>query len=587
MMVRDSIRDGNLVVGHLLAGVMSVFIDEAHLFENTARGDQISWLLARLRRITQLSEGKQEPNGCLHICAGSATIGEPNALASRLLGAGASAVVASSHRKITFFDNNGAWVSLEPSLCTTVLRELLPLAADSLEVHVEERVWEALASLDDGERMRKALVFVPSRQLCDLVSARLTQVLPKRRQIKVLAHHGSLAKEVREQAEHAFMGTRDAVLVATTTLEVGIDIGDVDFVVQVGAPSGTRSLLQRIGRGGRKSGVTRVLSIPRSRMEALAVASMLLDGRDGKLEPEHHARRWSVFVQQAASFVAQAGLQGRRRSDVIELVQDVWADEDSASLSLDRLIESGHFREDRGRLLLDGEWADLFAPGALGMHANFSAAGGVPVVDGASGEVLAYVGSWSTAGSDVPLGGRRWDVERTDEAFIVKPKDAEGLIETGFRYAARRAPTGRWFASHVRRGLGLSDRDAPTLATPEWGEIWLHFGGTAYEALILRLFSEFRAIGELSGLAIQGIPDVPAIRNLSLHKVRTVVEAGALELETFLELGVHQADLPDQVRRDVVAKVVGVAKFHQWLLARRMRRIVRGDPLWTGISALL
>ena len=116
---------------------------------------------------------------------------------------------------------------------------------------------------------------------------------------------------------------RDAVLVATTTLEVGVEIGDFDLVVLIGAPPGTRSLLQRIGRAGRRIGSTRVLALPRTAVEQAALASMLIAARDGRLEPEGYARRWSVFVQQAASFVAQGRPRGRKRSHLVELSTNV------------------------------------------------------------------------------------------------------------------------------------------------------------------------------------------------------------------------------------------------------------------------
>ena len=109
--------------------------------------------------------------------------------------------------------------------------------------------------------MRKALVFVPTRRLCDTFSAHLSGALPRRRELEVFAHHGSLSRNRRERAEHGFASARDAVLIATTTLEVGVDIGDVDLVALIGAPPDTRSLLQRIGRAGRRIGRTRVLEM--------------------------------------------------------------------------------------------------------------------------------------------------------------------------------------------------------------------------------------------------------------------------------------------------------------------------------------
>ena len=97
-------------------------------------------------------------------------------------------------------------------------------------------------------------------------------------------------------AEQEFSRSRDAVLVATTTLEVGIDIGDVDVVAVVGAPPDTSSLLQRIGRSGRRSGHVRVVPIVRGPIEGRALCSMLDAACRGSLDPAPQARLWSVFV---------------------------------------------------------------------------------------------------------------------------------------------------------------------------------------------------------------------------------------------------------------------------------------------------
>jgi ATP-dependent Lhr-like helicase len=137
------------------------------------------------------------------------------------------------------------------------------------------------------------------------------------------AHHGSLDRSIREFAEEEFSRSRDAVLVATTTLEVGIDIGDVDVVAVIGAPPDTSSLLQRIGRSGRRSGRVRVLPIVRTAIEGRAIASMLDAACRGTLDVAPQARLWSVFVQQAASHTIQGRKRGRRRADLLTLAQSV------------------------------------------------------------------------------------------------------------------------------------------------------------------------------------------------------------------------------------------------------------------------
>ena len=266
MLVRDARLQAGRMVEHLLAGVMAVFVDEAHLFDGTARGDQLMWLLGRLRRLRRLNVERAtsvQPLA-LHLCAGSATVSDPEGLAGRLLGTEAEVVRVEGTREVEVFgppDASG-WFPLEPSMEVATLRDrLAPVPSAEFAEEAGRRIWQALSS--DGGSMRKALVFVPTRQLCDTFSAHLSGVLPRRRALTVFAHHGSLSRNRRERAERGYASARDAVLVATTTLEVGVDIGDVDLVALVGAPPDTRSLLQRIGRAGRRIGRTRVLALPR------------------------------------------------------------------------------------------------------------------------------------------------------------------------------------------------------------------------------------------------------------------------------------------------------------------------------------
>ena len=589
MLVRDAQRKAGKVIDHLLAGVSAVFIDEAHLFDGTVRGDQLRWLLGRLRRLRRL--GAEQHQGLLQVCAGSATVGAPDDLARRLLGPEAVAVRVPGTREIEVFgpSDNPVWFPLEPSLCVTSLRDRLELAPIAgFDGQAERRIWQALSSVGSVS-MRKVLVFVPTRKLSDTLSAHLAYALPRRRNLKVLAHHGSLARERREEAEWIFASTSDTVLVATTTLEVGVDIGDVDMVALIGAPPSTRSLLQRIGRAGRRIGRTRVLVLPRNRVEQAALASMLLSARDGILASERYARRWSVFVQQTASFVAQGRPRGRRRSDVLDLAEDVWPEEsnDTANAILEYLLGAERLIENRGRFTLGESWADAFDQGASGMHANLSSSGGVPVVDASTGEIIARVGGPPDTTKDIALGGQRWDVSYVDGELLLKPKDA-GPVREGLKYTSRSAPTGLEYAVHVRRGLGFEALDAPFFNSPD-GPIWLHFGGSAYQTLLCCVLPTLRPAGAWGGLAINGVPggsvlDEIAMQEDALHRAVDKIFA---DLEPLVAVGPYQRDLPDHCRRKVVEELVDISAFQHWLRTRRLWEITRSDPHWNRLHAML
>ena len=102
----------------------------------------------------------------------------------------------------------------------------------------------------------------------------------------VFVSHWSLSRDDRLQAERAFSETRDCVIVATSTLELGIDVGDLDRVIQIGAPATVASLLQRIGRTGRRAGTTRnCLFLATSEMELLQALALIRLALDGWVEP--------------------------------------------------------------------------------------------------------------------------------------------------------------------------------------------------------------------------------------------------------------------------------------------------------------
>ena len=595
MLVRDARLGAGVVVDHLLAGVMSVFVDEAHLFDGTARGDQLSWLLGRLRRLRRLHVERVTGSRtlALQICAGSATVSNPEGLAGRLLGTDAEVVRAEGTREIEVFGppEASSWFPLEESMEVATLRDRLkPVPSSEFTEEAARRIRDALSN--DRDCMRKALVFVPTRRLCDTFSAQLSDLLPRRREIEVFAHHGSLSRNRRERAERGFASVRDAVLVATTTLEVGVDIGDVDLVALIGAPPDTRSLLQRIGRAGRRIGRTRVLALPRSEIEQAALASMLLSARDGVLEPWGYGRRWSVFVQQTASFVAQGRPRGRRRSDLLDLANDVWPEEPAgtADAIVENLLSTECLVEHHGRLALGESWADIFDEGGRGIHANLdSSGGGIPVVDVSTGETVAHVAQRPAEDRDLALGGQRWDVQEGGGGeILLKPKSAGGTRE-GFRYAARSAPTGLEYAVHVRRGLGLSDSDAPVLDSPD-GRIWLHFGGSGFQTLLCALVPDIRPIGGLAGLAVAGDRiDGTLLGELASGTARLdhAVESHFADLEPVLSVGPFQRHLPDECRRRVVVDLFDVPAFRRWLTTRRVWEMAGNDPRWTRVQAAL
>ena len=114
-----------------------------------------------------------------------------------------------------------------------------------MSAEVWEQVYDRLAELIDAHRT--TLIFVNTRRLAERVTRHLFERVGAD---KVSAHHGSLAKEHRFEAERRLQSGSLKAMVATASLELGIDIGDVDLVCQLGSPRSIAAFLQRVGRSG-------------------------------------------------------------------------------------------------------------------------------------------------------------------------------------------------------------------------------------------------------------------------------------------------------------------------------------------------
>lgn len=207
----------------LLGGVRAVVMDEAHALAGSDRGGH---LMALLERISRLS-GRD-----LQRVALSATVGNPEALLGWLSG---------SSRRPQRVVRGGVQNIQGVSGGATEMPVLSLDYVGSLE-----NAALVISALGRGE---KRLVFVESRRDAEALGADL-----RARGVDAHVIHGSLSAKERQQTERVFEESRDSVIVSTSAMELGIDIGDLDRVIQVEAPTSVSSMLQRMGRSGRRVG---------------------------------------------------------------------------------------------------------------------------------------------------------------------------------------------------------------------------------------------------------------------------------------------------------------------------------------------
>jgi ATP-dependent Lhr-like helicase len=242
----------------MFEGLRTIIVDELHGFAKEKRGDLLSLSIARLAK---LAPG-------LRRVGLSATISDPDAYRSWL------APDADMDLVDLVIGDPGA----EPDLSILIPHNKIPWGGHSGR-HAAREVIELI------ERHKTTLVFCNTRSLAELIFQDLWAVNDHALPIGI--HHGSLAVEARRRVENAMAEGKLRGLVATASLDLGIDWGDVDLVVQMGAPKGSSRLLQRIGRANhRLDEPSKGVIVPGNRFEYLEARAALDAIDDGELDPE-------------------------------------------------------------------------------------------------------------------------------------------------------------------------------------------------------------------------------------------------------------------------------------------------------------
>lgn len=307
----------------LFVGLRAIVVDEVHAFA----GDDRGWhLLAVLERLARLAGRPIQRVGL------SATVGNPTELLAWLQGAGRG--VRSS-------------IVVAPDLGNA---QTPPPGEIELDyVGSVDNAATVIAALHAGE---KRLVFCDSRALVEEIGASL-----RGRGITTFLSHASLSVDERRRAELAFAEARDCVIVSTSTLELGIDVGDLDRVIQINAPPSVASFLQRLGRTGRRPGSPRnCLFLALDQGSLLRAAALLeLWGR-GYVEPVvPPPEPRHIVAQQMLALCLQRNTVGSR----------LWTEEWNGLAPFDRsaepivrfLVSEGYLDQD-GELLFVGPEAE-------------------------------------------------------------------------------------------------------------------------------------------------------------------------------------------------------------------------------------
>ncbi|MEV4923211.1 DEAD/DEAH box helicase [Streptomyces roseoverticillatus] len=388
------------------SGLRTIVVDEVHAFAGDDRGWHLLAVLERLERVV----GRPVQRVGL-----SATVGNPEQLLAWLQGSGLgerAACVVAPH-----------------------LREENPVLPPPGEIQLDyvgslDNAATVIASLHRGE---KRLVFCESRRQVEMLGEKL-----RAKGVTTFLSHASLSMDERRRAEEAFADARDCVIVSTSTLELGIDVGDLDRVIQIDAPSTVASFLQRLGRTGRRSGSTRnCLFLAIDEHGLLGAAALLLLWSRGWVEPVvAPPEPRHIVAQQVLALCLQEHRVGDR------LWQEWWGGlgpfGPSAEPIVRHLIDEGFLERDGGMLFIGPEAERRFGyRHFMDLTAVFTAAPEFTVLAGRKeiGSTNPALLTEEVAGPRrLLLAGRSWQVTYIDwsrRRCFVEPVEGGGKARWG------------------------------------------------------------------------------------------------------------------------------------------------------------
>ncbi|MEM3372968.1 MAG: DEAD/DEAH box helicase [Candidatus Anstonellales archaeon] len=292
-----------------------VIIDEIHELIDSKRGVQLSISLERLERKVR---GKLTRIGL------SATIFEKKSILSYLCGKNREGMIIESKRKKEI--------------------EIEVRSPSSFNKLIEE-----IAKLSNY----KLIVFTNTREMAEIVASELSKKIDCR------IHHGSLSKNVREEAEKDFKSRKVRCIVATSSLELGIDIGDVNLVVQIGSPKRREKLIQRAGRSNHfLEGISKCIIFSLSREdyeEAKAIVKFLYDNEMQKVL----TNSYDVIAHQVLGYLAEKEIEkitseGIKETYVsIHEIHEVFSKAFCYNLSIKKLAEIVYELSKNGLIFYD------------------------------------------------------------------------------------------------------------------------------------------------------------------------------------------------------------------------------------------
>jgi ATP-dependent Lhr-like helicase len=305
----------------LFQDLRCVVIDEIHAFAGTDRG---AHLMSVLERLSALSGRDVQRVGL------SATVGNPAQIAR--------------------------WLSGTSTRESVVIDPPRPKAQRQIKVLLREDELEIARDAAREGAGKKSLFFCQSRSGTEKIAEQM-----RGGDIEVFVHHGSVSKEERQAAEERFAQGTNACIVATSTLELGIDVGGLDLTFQANAPSSVSSFLQRMGRTGRREGtVANMTFLCDDAVPVVQAAALVRLASRGWVEPvADQTRCWPVLVHQILALTHEhGGISAERVWELLRRVPDFRGIPREEVMDLIEHMKAERYLLEAGGLLSMGQAAE-------------------------------------------------------------------------------------------------------------------------------------------------------------------------------------------------------------------------------------
>lgn len=436
-----------------LAQTAAVVLDEIHLLYGTPRGTQAMCLLERLDWVCRALQ-KPLPQRV----GATATASQPGFVARAFLGDEAVVVEESARRAQRAHYHE--WIDF-----------------DNLR--------DTLADLTKGH---KVLLFASSRAEAETAATSLRGLPPFGTHVYV--HHSSLSRRLRLHAEQSFLRQGCALMCSTTTMEVGVDVGDIDWVVLLHPPEDRLGFVQRVGRSGRRGGAAQVVACYRQSGERMRYQFFLERAHTPPMSTGPAPPHESVVIQQALSLLFQNPRKTIQAAAVLARLPaglaEHW-DEEEMEAGLKRLVEGKWLLESGPGFTAAPRLEMAYRRGQ--MHANIGSMQQkqVEIRESFSGRVLGTIDAPSKGGkipTRITLGGHSQSLRQDYKQQMVLAKAESGPVgEVSMPGSGPAAPIELESSQDFAEWLKLGPR---CLLSGPQGNLLGHFLGSCWGQIFAR-----------------------------------------------------------------------------------------------------